>query len=100
MFRTDFRVDFPYDPHELFIYALIGWENIKIYLSFSNTSSTYQIIDFWNQGFWRLIGGSFCPMSPEVCPFYAEKQKNQLIPSKEVSLALLLFISVYACRLP
>ncbi|KZS06049.1 Chloride channel protein 2 [Daphnia magna] len=24
MFRTDFRVDFPYDPHELFIYALIG----------------------------------------------------------------------------
>ena len=29
MFRTDFRVDFPYDPHELFIYALIGWEPVS-----------------------------------------------------------------------
>ncbi len=24
IFRTDFQVDFPYDPQELFIYALVG----------------------------------------------------------------------------
>ncbi len=31
MFPTNFRVDIPYDPHELFIYALIGYKrNLKL----------------------------------------------------------------------
>ena len=25
LFKTDFKVDFPFDPQELFVFALIGW---------------------------------------------------------------------------
>ena len=28
VFKTNYQVDFPYDPQELFIYALIGYDSI------------------------------------------------------------------------
>lgn len=38
IFRTDYQVDFPYDPQELFIYALVGYvvDNIScVFICFS-----------------------------------------------------------------
>ena len=38
VFKTNYQIDFPYDPQELFIYALVGWESIMLNIFFCSFS--------------------------------------------------------------
>jgi hypothetical protein len=43
VFKTNYQVDFPYDPQELFIYALIGYDSITLV-----QSSLFYDVVAWN----------------------------------------------------